>query len=42
MGHESFAYIVSPALPENHSAYKLVFKEYKIPFQKPTGFEFIL
>lgn len=39
-GHESHAFIVSPALPDDFSTYKLVFKEYKVPFQKPTGFEF--
>ncbi len=42
MGHESFTFIVSPALPDDISKYKLVFKEFKIPFQKPTGFEFII
>jgi hypothetical protein len=42
LGHETFTFIVSPALPDDSSKYKLVFKEYKIPFQKPTGFEFII
>ncbi|MBB6447999.1 hypothetical protein [Bacillus benzoevorans] len=41
-GHESYTFIVSPALPDDISKYKLVFKECKIPFQKPTGFEFII
>lgn len=40
MGHETFTFIVSPALPDDKSQYKLVFKECKVPFQKPTGFEF--
>lgn len=42
MGHESSTYIVSPALPDDISKFKLVFKEYKVPFQKPTGFEFVI
>ena len=42
MGHETFTFIVSPALPDDISKCKLVFKEYKIPFHKPTGFEFII
>lgn len=41
-GHESSTYIVSPALPDDISKVKLVFKEYKVPFRKPTGFEFII
>lgn len=41
-GHETFTFIVSPALPDDISKYKLVFTEYKIPFQKPTDFEFII
>jgi hypothetical protein len=41
-GHESYTFVVSPALPEDTSKYKLVFKEYKLPFQKPTGFEFVI
>lgn len=41
-GHTSYSYIVSPALPEDISKFKLVFKEYKVPFQKPTGFEVVL
>ncbi len=42
MGHETFTFIVSPALPDDTSKFKLVFKEYKVPFQKPTGFEFVI
>jgi hypothetical protein len=42
MGHETFTFIVSPALPDDKSKYRFVFKEYKLPFQKPTGFEFII
>ncbi|MFF5996654.1 hypothetical protein AAGS61_18250 [Lysinibacillus sp. KU-BSD001] len=42
VGHETFTFIVSPALPDDISTYKLVFKEYKMPFQKPTGFEFVI
>jgi len=42
MGNETFTFIVSPALPDDASTYQLVFKEYKVPFQKPTGFEFII
>ncbi|WP_041580442.1 hypothetical protein [Bacillus sp. 1NLA3E] len=41
-GHESFTFIVSPSLPDDISKYKLVFKEYKVPFQKPTGYEFVI
>lgn len=41
-GHESYTFIVTPALPDDISKYKLVFKEYKIPFQRPTGFEFTI
>lgn len=41
-GHESYTFIVSPALPDDISKYKLVFKECKLPFQKPTGFEFVI
>ncbi|MEC1377602.1 FlxA-like family protein [Heyndrickxia oleronia] len=42
--HESFTFTVSPALPNNLSNIKLIFKEYKHPFQKqkPTGFEFVI
>lgn len=39
-GHESYTFIVSPALPDDLSELKLVFKQCKVPFQKPTGFEF--
>lgn len=41
-GHESYTFIVSPALPDDISKFKLVFKEYKVPFNKPTGFEFVI
>ncbi|MGE8082029.1 hypothetical protein [Peribacillus loiseleuriae] len=41
-GHESYTFIVSPALLDDISKCKLVFKEYKVPFQKPTGFEFVI
>lgn len=41
-GHTSFTFIVSPPLSDDLSELKLVFKEYKTPFKKPTGFEFIL
>lgn len=40
--HETFTFIVSPALPDDISKFKLVFKEYEVPFQKPTGFEFVI
>lgn len=42
IGHETYAFIVSPALPDDISKYKLVFREYKIPFHKPTGFQFVI
>ncbi|MBM6613844.1 hypothetical protein JTF06_02910 [Desemzia sp. RIT804] len=42
MGSETFMFVVSPALPDDKSKYKLVFKEYKAPFQKETGFEFVI
>jgi hypothetical protein len=38
--HMSYEYIISPALPDDCSKYKLVFKEFEEPFRKPTGFEF--
>jgi len=41
-GHESYTFIVSPALPDDLSELKLVFKQFKVPFQKPTGFEFVI
>lgn len=41
-GHESFTYIVAPALPHDFSTFNFVFKEYKVPFRKPTGFEFMI
>ena len=40
--HHSFTFTVSPALPNDFSNIKLIFKEYQLPFQKPTGFEFVL
>ncbi len=41
-GHESFTYIVSPALPNDLSETELVFKKCKRPFEKATGFEFVI
>jgi len=41
-GNETFTFIVSPALPDDISRFNLVFTEYKIPFQKHTGFEFTI
>ncbi|WP_407270396.1 hypothetical protein [Radiobacillus sp. PE A8.2] len=41
-GHQSYTYTVSPALPNDLSNIKLIFKEYKIPFSKPSGFEFVI
>lgn len=42
-GHESYTFIVSPALPDDLSKIKLVFKKYKPPFfNKPTGVEFVI
>lgn len=41
-GHESYTFIVSPALPDDISNYKFVFKECQIPFHKSTGFEFVI
>ncbi|TKC19626.1 hypothetical protein [Robertmurraya kyonggiensis] len=41
-GHESYTFIVSPALPDDLSEIKLIFKESKPPFKKPTGFEFVI
>jgi hypothetical protein len=42
-GHESYTFIVSPALPDDLSEIKLVFKKYKPPFfNKPTGVEFVI
>ncbi|MEK5389053.1 hypothetical protein NSQ59_01555 [Margalitia sp. FSL K6-0131] len=41
-GHVSYTFIVSPALPDDFSELKLVFKQCKVPFQKPTGFEFVI
>jgi hypothetical protein len=40
--HHSFTFTVSPALPSDLSNIKFIFKECKIPFQKPTGFEFVI
>lgn len=39
-GHTVSEFVVSPALPDDCSKYKLVFKELKEPFSKPTGLEF--
>ncbi|RDW18731.1 hypothetical protein CWR48_10440 [Oceanobacillus arenosus] len=41
-GHMSHTFIVTPALPDNSFEYKFVFKEQKGPFQKTTGFEFVI
>ncbi|WP_062106779.1 hypothetical protein [Bacillus niameyensis] len=41
-GHMSYSFIVSPTLPEDISQTKLIFTEYKVPFDKPTGFEFVI
>lgn len=41
-GHTSYTFIVSPALPDDASQYKLVFKECRAPCTKPTGFEFVI
>jgi hypothetical protein len=41
-GHTSYTYIVSPALPDDFSNIHFVFRECKMPFQKPTGFEIII
>lgn len=40
--HHSFTYTVSPALPNDLTNIKFLFKESKMPFQKPTGFEFVI
>ncbi len=40
-GHQSYTFTVSPPLPNDLSNIKLIFKEYKIPFQR-TGFEFVI
>lgn len=42
VGNETFTFHVFPALPDDLSKVKFVFKEYKMPFQKETGFEFIV
>ncbi|WP_071394783.1 hypothetical protein [Bacillus tuaregi] len=41
-GHESYTYIISPALPDDLSTFTLVFKEHKTPYQKPTGLEVLI
>ncbi|WP_241535844.1 hypothetical protein [Indiicoccus explosivorum] len=38
-GHFAYTYVVSPALPEDGSGYRLIFREVETPYQKPTGFE---
>ena len=38
-GHSAYTYVVSPALPEDSSRYRLTFREVESPYQKPTGFE---
>ncbi|MGD6893965.1 hypothetical protein [Bacillus infantis] len=40
--HYSYPFTVSPPLPDNLSNIKFNFKECKFPFQKPTGFEFVI
>ena len=42
MENQTFRFLVSPALPDDTSQYKLVFKEHRAPFQKETGFEFVV
>ena len=42
MGNQTFRFLISPALPDDTSKYELVFKEYEAPFQKETGFEFVV
>ncbi len=42
LGNETYSFIVSPALPDDVSKYKLVFKEYKMPFKKETAFEVVI
>lgn len=42
LGNETYTFIVSPALPDDVSKYKLVFKEYKMPFKKETDFEIVI
>lgn len=42
LGSETYTFIVSPALPDDVSKYKLAFKEYNMPFNKETNFEFII
>lgn len=42
-GHMSHTYTVSPPLPDDMSAVKFIFTEYKEPLQrKPTGIEFVI
>ncbi|MED4054576.1 hypothetical protein P4654_10640 [Niallia taxi] len=39
----SHTYTVSPPLPDDMSAVKFLFKEYKEPLQRePTGIEFVI
>ncbi|KAB8133635.1 hypothetical protein F9U64_12085 [Gracilibacillus oryzae] len=42
VGHQSFTFTVSPALPDDLSNIKLIFKEYIIPLKKTSGFEFVI
>lgn len=41
-GHMFHTYTISPALPDDLSVIKFVFKECKEPFQQPAGFEFVI
>lgn len=41
-GHESYTFIVSPALSDDITSFKFVFKGYKIPSRKKTDFEIII
>jgi hypothetical protein len=41
-GHMSFTFIITPPLPDDFFEIKLIFRECKAPFSKPTGFEFII
>lgn len=41
-GNYSYAFIVSPALPDDVSQYNFVFTEYSLPSKKDTDFEFVI
>ncbi|WP_079478956.1 hypothetical protein [Halobacillus salinus] len=40
--HYSFTFTVSPALPDDLSDIKFVFKEVSLPFSKTTGYQFVI